>query len=237
MTMTRYKLFAAGCAVFCSSSAIAQAPDIGAALAGANQACVLNHPVTAQLSMTYKIAKPDGTFISFGLSGDMQRDSDGRTEVTIGMPKPGESGTVVMTFVLDPVRQRNLIWTTDSKVVNASDAKFPPCSATVPSNDLKGREIPKGSTMLALTDRTISGYVASGFLLTTTVPGATDPSANLTTELWISKELGIPLEFKFAGKSFGEMQMDFTDIRTVEPPAARFQIPDGYILSSDPQAK
>jgi outer membrane lipoprotein-sorting protein len=135
------------------------------------------------------------------------------------------------------VRQRNLIWTSDSKVVNATDAKFPPCSATVPSTDLKSRQIPKGSTLLALTDKTISGYAASGYLLTTTVPGATDAASDVTTEFWISKELGIPLELKFAGKSFGEMQMEFTDIRAVEPPAARFQIPDGYILSSDPQAK
>jgi hypothetical protein len=235
MKLTHF--FAASCVLFCAGSGLAQTPDIGAALAGANQACVLNHPVTAQLAMTYKIAKPDGTFISFGLAGDMQRDSDGRTEVTIGMPKPGESGTVLMTFVLDPVRQRNLIWTSDSKVVNASDAKFPPCSATVPSNDLKSHQVPKGSTLIALSDKTISGYVASGFLLTTTVPGGADASSNLTTEFWISKELGIPLEFKFAGKSFGEMQMEFSDIRTVEPPAGRFQIPEGYTVLSEPQAK
>ena len=85
----------------------------------------------------------------------------------------------------------------------------------------------------SLGTKQIEGVTAIGTHTTVTVPagaaGNVKPMIN-TTEMWMARDLWIPLEMRMSNPFIGDIVMRMRNLSRLEPPTALFAVPADYTV-------
>jgi hypothetical protein len=192
--------------------------------------CVTSYPqrpplalesVTADIETAYVRVLPDGTTLQKRMRSKFFRDSLGRTR------REQDSGTVL---IQDPVQGTITI-------INAADRT----ARTIPMKNKSG-DVPLGTPgpgtaaeQIALGTKQIEGIDAVGTVYVLRFPPGSilrnDKPIEQKAEVWLSRDLKLPLVVKRTDPLTGETTESFTNIARSAPiDPALFVVPEGYTI-------
>jgi hypothetical protein len=204
------------------------------------QAEITGAPYSATVTEQFTEALANGTTISRTSTGQIARDSSGRTysQTTVngGAFFDSRSGSRTIIFITDPVAGYSYVLNPSKKVAIRrpfQDTGVPPH----PQN--RGHEGNANVTVTDLGTQTdaSSGLEMQGKRVTRTIPaGAIGNSQAIvsTTETWYSPALQIVIRSTRSDPRFGQSTYALTNISQNEPSASLFAIPAGYTVQDAP---
>jgi hypothetical protein len=193
---------------------------------GAPYSAAVSNQTTRQLA--------DGTTIQRSTTGQIARDTQGRTyeQLVITGGALGQTGTKTLTFITDPVAGYS--YTLESTTKIATERPFSQ-NARHGRGDESGVQRPNrpNVTESELPADSSSGVVAEGKSITHTIPtgamGNSQPIVS-TTQTWYSQDLQIVVKSIRKDPFVGESNYALTNIVTKEPDASLFKVPAGYTI-------
>jgi len=193
-------------------------------------------PYSAQLSTETTQTLADGTHISRKTTGQVYRDSAGRTRREHSLPAIGPlsaSGAPPQIVVINDV-------VSGSRYMLDANTKI---AHTMPSHSGKraqGLERPRKSGPArpqpqteSLGTQTIEGLVAEGTRTTFTIPAGqfgNDRPIVIVSERWYSADLQTVVMSKHSDPRMGETIFHLTNISRAEPAASLFTVPADYTV-------
>ena len=228
-----------------AASAVAQTPPMPPDYAGAQThvpgvfiTAVTNAPFTADVTILTHQKLPDGTETIRTTINHIARDSQGRTynESRVLMPisYTGEPRLTSAT-IFDPTNLHDISYNPQLRV--ARDYIITPEQAAHRSGTnppVPGPRTVSGGPKIietSLGQQTMDNTILVGTRKQRTISApvsSTGEPVTITDEYWYSPDLFVYLIVKHNDPRTGEQIVAVTHIDRAEPPAARFQIPDGY---------
>jgi hypothetical protein len=198
---------------------------------------VTGAPYSATLSNQTTQHLADGTTIQRSTTGQVARDSVGRTyeQLVITGGPFRQAGTRTLTFISDPVA--GVAYTLDPSTKTAVQRPFSPKAAheQAEESDARPRANRSNAVESNLAPDTSSGVSAEGKSITHTIPagamGNSQPIVS-TTQTWYSQDLQIVVKSLRNDPFVGQSNYALTNIATKEPDAALFKVPEGYTIKA-----
>jgi hypothetical protein len=194
------------------------------------------YSATTKASVTQTLA--DGNTISRVITGQLARDSQGRTysqqNITGGLW--GQGGAVTITFIADPVAGYTYMLNSTRKTAfrrpfkertNESARPFEGSNAAGTRNRVE----------TDLGQQTISGVTVTGKSISRTIPaGQIGNTAAIVekTEIWTDPELQVVVQSTHSDPRWGQSTYTLSNIQQAEPNPALFQVPPGYTIQDAP---
>jgi len=205
---------------------------------------VPNAPFSADVAILSHEKLPNGSELIRTTINHIARDSQGRiyNESRALMPTSfkGEP-RLNSAHIYDPTTQHNIFYNQQLRL--ARDTVLPANRAMPRTSPEPGpRAMPGGPafTQTSLGQQTLDNTILVGTLKQRTVPAvasSTGEPVTITDEYWYSPDLYVYLIIKHNDPRTGEQIVAVTHIDRTEPPAARFQVPDGYkVVDETPPA-
>jgi hypothetical protein len=204
---------------------------------------VTSAPYSATVTNTVVQHLADGNTIQRTTTGQVARDSQGRTyeQQTINSGPLGNSGPRTVTFISDPVAGYSYVLLADKKIAlrrpfhsfeapNGSNGPGPGGPNRHHSNSANVTESDLG------TDSS-SGVIAQGKGVTRTIPAGAIGNAQpivSTVQTWYSPDLQIVVKSVRNDPRFGQSTYALSNVSTKEPDASLFQVPAGYQVQDAP---
>lgn len=193
-------------------------------------------PYSAQSSTETMHTLADGTHISRKTTGQVYRDSEGRTRRETSLPAIGplsaSGAPVQMVVIHDVVSGSRYMLDANKKIAHAMPSRsgntFPGLER--PENFGPGRPQPQTES---LGTQTIEGLVAEGTRTTITIPVGqigNDRPMVIVSERWYSTELQTAVRSKRTDQLMGETIFRLTNISRTEPAASLFTVPADYTV-------
>jgi len=163
-------------------------------------------------------------------AGKVYRDAMGRTRTERSTSPDG----VVTVEIVDPVAGVRYVLDAGNKMAYRSERAPSAKAARGPMIADAPQAMAAGLQQISvepLGKRMMDGIEASGQrILTTVVPAAesNDKLSTITTEMWVSRELGITLASRVVEPRMGEVTYRLSNITRREPDPALFQVPEDY---------
>jgi hypothetical protein len=203
---------------------------------------VTGAPFSATISTQITQTLSDGNHINRATTGNIARDSQGRTRRDMTLPAIGSWGTSGpsaphVVFINDSVAGARYVLQPDKKIARKmqwrerGDRNGSPRSA-------RGQPQESNVTTLSLGTQTINGVQAEGTRTTRTIPAGAIGNANaivITNERWYSPELQTVVMSKRSDPFQGETTFQLTNIQKQEPEASLFQVPSDYAVEQGPR--
>jgi len=204
-------------------------------------------PLVAEFEKEKQQALPGGNTINKAEKGPYYRDRYGRTRVEVGNMIVINDPVSGMSYLLDTqqrtarVIDRNAMRAqatqvrTSERALNIDQNKLADPAAmlnTQPASKSRAT-MPPGFDQRSLGSKMIEGVNCEGKIFTQTVPpnskmGNARP-IETTTEIWIAKDLMLPVLSVSEHPLMGRIVQRFTNIRTgVEPDPSLFILPEGF---------
>jgi hypothetical protein len=194
-------------------------------------------PFSADVTILSHQKLTDGSEVIRTTTNHIARDSQGRiyNESRALMPTSfkGEP-RLTSAHIFDPITLHNIFYNPQLRVARdsvmpASQAARQPRTPPVPGPSVT----PNGPaiTVTSLGQQIVDGTMLVGTLKQRTVPApasSTGAPVTITDEYWYSPDLFVYLIVKHNDPRTGEQIVAVTHIDRAEPPASRFQVPDGY---------
>jgi hypothetical protein len=199
---------------------------------------VTGAPYRATLSNQVVQHLADGNTVQRITTGEVARDSQGRTyeTVTITGGPLGQTGTKILTFITDPVA--GFVYSLDSATKTATQRPLPPSHERQEVAGESHRNRPNTVETELAADAS-SGVTATGKSVTHTIPAGAMGNAQAivaTTQTWYSSELQIFVKSVRNDPFFGQSTYALTNVVATEPDAALFKVPAGYTVKASTQS-
>jgi len=211
---------------------------------------VTGAPFSATISTEITHALADGNSIHRTVTGNIARDSQGRTRREMALPamallgpaaKPADNAI----FINDPVAGKSYILRPDKKIAHEmpGGAHVRPNLRNQEGKGPLGGELGFGErfkneeTTTDLGTQTINGVPAQGTRITRTIPAGeigNEKPIVMTTERWYSSNLQIYVLIKRSDPLIGDATIQYTNIQRQEPEASLFQVPADYTVKQGP---
>jgi hypothetical protein len=195
---------------------------------------VTDAPYSAALSNQMTRHLSDGNAVQRTTTGQVARDSQGRTyeQVTITGGLLGQTGTRTLTFISDPVA--GFVYTLDSSTKIATQRPLPANG----EREREGKEWKQHSNGPNVVESDLpsdssSGVLAEGKSITRTTPAGAAGNAQpivATTQTWYSPELQTVVKSIRNDPFIGQSTYSLTNIVTKEPDALLFKVPADYTV-------
>ena len=179
----------------------------------------------------------DGNRIVRRNTEKLYRDSDGRTRVE------SEWNGKPLVQIQDPVGGMSYRLYPDTKTgyrmaiaAPAGPAASAPGAAKVAEQLAPALNVDAAGTVAqsrSLGTKQIEGLTATGTHTTVTVPAGASGNVKpmiSTTEVWIARDLWIPLEMRMSNPFMGDSVMRVRNLYRLEPPTALFAVPADYTV-------
>lgn len=197
---------------------------------------VTGAPFSAQVTRTTSQTLSDGTKINRAETGNIARDSVGRTRQEMSLPAIGPlstSGQVPhIVFIRDNAAGKGYILNENRKTV-----------MTMPLHEKANRGIRRNMNANikervesdeqkeSLGNKTIDGLTVEGTRYTRTIPTGkigNDKPIVITTEEWYSPQLQMVVSRTHTDPRFGTMTFQLSNLNLNEPPQSMFVAPEDY---------
>jgi hypothetical protein len=204
---------------------------------GMDRQCVLNHPFRADLVMAMVgqsgDAKKPATQI--GVPGEIVRDSEGRQKIVMNVTIDGAKDPLVMIMMFEPPEGKVRMLMPSAKLMTTRDMPQVHCGPVPTEPDFS--EITKqGGTVTPLGTKDFGELRATGYKLTMDVPGKDAKPQKVEVEFWTDMVQQIPVSVTAKSGTAFSMDMEFTNVKLVEPSPDEFKVPDGYREMTMPDA-
>ncbi len=203
-----------------------------------NHKLVTSAPYTATVTNSIVQQLPGGNSIQRTTTGQVARDSEGRTyeQQTITGGPLAQNGPKTITFITDPVAGYSYILDSGRKTAFRRPLRTHEFDrGGGPNPEWHRRD--SSATEVDLPADSSSGVLAQGKSKTRTIAagaiGNTQPIVS-TSQVWTSADLGIVVKAVRNDPRFGESTYSLSNIVTKEPDASLFQIPSGYTVKDGP---
>jgi len=202
----------------------------------------LNAPYSVVEETEHNQTLGDGTHMVTRSQNRLYRDSYGRTRkerFANRFGTPANEPTIIE--IHDPVAGAGYTLFVGERVARriAPPAKFPTNPNVVRRPLSPAESLHAKTTTENLGTQSIEGVLAEGVRDTTVYPEGfmgNDRPIQVVSERWVSNELGLTLQERFADPRFGEFATRVTSLNRSEPDPALFQVPPDYILQ-EPNTK
>ncbi len=205
---------------------------------------VTGAPYSADVTNTTTKTLADSNVIQHTTTGQVARDSQGRTysmeTVTGGMF--GQNGPKTFIFISDPVAGYTYTLNPTTKTAmrramhTGAHMATPESGSASPA--FSGKTRPANPNMVAadLGTQVVNGVNATGKKMTRTIPagqmGNTLPIIS-TSETWYSPDLKVVVASTRNDPQQGTESYALTNIQRTEPPASLFQVPSDYTIKDE----
>jgi len=194
-------------------------------------------PYSAQLSTETTQTLADGTHISRKTTGQVYRDSEGRTRRETSLPAigplsaAGEARQIVS--IHDAVTGVHYVLEPDQKI--AQKMKAPSGKPWKGMKGFRGSEGagPERLQPESLGTQTIEGLTVEGTRTTFTIPVGqigNDRPIVIVSERWYSPDLQTIVMSKHSDPRMGDIVFHLTNINRAEPAASLFAVPSDYTV-------
>jgi hypothetical protein len=195
---------------------------------------VTGAPFSATISTQISQTLSDGNRINRSTTGNIARDSQGRTRRDMTLPAIGAWGTSGQSaphvvFINDSVAGARYVLQPNRKIARKMQWRERGDRNRSP----RGQRQENNVTTLSLGTQTINGVSAEGTRTTRTIPAGAIGNANpivITNERWYSPELQTVVMSKRSDPFQGETTFQLTNIQRQEPEASLFQVPSDYAV-------
>lgn len=197
---------------------------------------VMDAPFSAQVTRSTSQTLADGTKINRTETGNIARDSVGRTRQEMSLPAIGPlsaSGQVPhIVFIRDNAAGKGYILNENRKTVMTMPlpVKANGGMRADMGKDMKERS-GKNEQEESLGSKTINGVTAEGTRFTRAIPAGkigNDKPIVITTEEWYSPQLQMVISRTHTDPRFGTMTYQLSNINLNEPPQSMFVVPEDY---------
>ena len=201
---------------------------------------VTGAPYSGTVTNTVVQQLPDGNSIQRTITGQVARDSSGRTyeQQTITGGPLAQNGPVTITFISDPTTGYAYVLNASTKTAVRHQIKTNQSNSSTSGRPPRP---PKNGANVAETDLpadSSSGVTAQGKSITDTIPAGTIGNAQpivSTHQTWYSSDLQIVVKAIRNDPRFGQSTYALTNIVQKEPDPGLFQVPAGYTVTDAPQ--
>jgi hypothetical protein len=211
---------------------------------------VTGSPFTAVVTSEHVQKLVDGNTIDNKTTGNIARDSSGRTRRDITLPSIGLLATSgqpqQMISITDPVARTHYILNVARKTYVQFSSRprdnFPARLDNPPALPM-GQALPRilsgepgQLTTESLGVKTIDGVTAEGTRATRNIPAGAVGNANpiiITTERWYSPDLQLTVLETRTDPRFGISTFQLTNVNRNEPDPTLFAVPSDYTLKKD----
>jgi hypothetical protein len=198
---------------------------------------VTGAPFSATISTQITQTLSDGNHINRTTTGNIARDSQGRTRRDMTLPAIGAWGTSGQSaphviFINDSVAGARYVLQPDKKIARKMQWRERGDSNGGPRPP-RGQRQENNVSTISLGTQTINGVQAEGMRTTRTIPAGAIGNANpivITNERWYSSELQTVVMSKRSDPFQGETTFQLTNIQKQEPEASLFQVPSDYAV-------
>ncbi|MGB9070098.1 MAG: hypothetical protein WCC21_16130 [Candidatus Acidiferrales bacterium] len=198
---------------------------------------VTGAPFSATVSTQIAQTLSDGNHINRTTTGNIARDSQGRTRRDMTLPAIGAWGTSGQSaphviFINDSVAGARYVLQPDKKIARKMQWRERRDRSGGPRAP-RGQRQENNVTTISLGTQTINGVPAEGTRTTRTIPAGAIGNANpivITNERWYSSELETVVMSKRSDPFQGETTFQLTNIQRQEPEASLFQVPSDYAV-------
>lgn len=202
---------------------------------------VTGTPFSATISTQIAQTLTDGNHINRTTSGNIARDSQGRTRRDMTLPAIGAWGTSGQSaphviFINDSVAGARYVLQPDKKIARKMQWRERG-DRNGGSRSPRGQRQENNVSTISLGTQTINGVQAEGMRTTRTIPAGAIGNANpivITNERWYSSELQTVVMSKRSDPFQGETTFQLTNIQRQEPEASLFQVPSDYAVEQGP---
>jgi hypothetical protein len=211
-------------------------------LVGATVKLVKDKPFTAEAVTESVQVLPDGNRIVRRNQTNYFRDSSGRTrrEQTLNSLGPQAMGGPMQTILIyDPVAKGGYVVDPDSKharriVISKMESEGGTMRTEIHIDNLPGSDRTRDVKEETLPNKTIEGLNCTGKRTTVTIPagqiGNEKPIA-ITQETWYSPDIEAVVQSTTSDPRSGTTTYKLTNVKRVEPPAEKFEVPSDYSVS------
>lgn len=209
-------------------------------------------PLAAEFEREKHQVLPDGNTINKAERGPYYRDRYGRTRVEIGNTIVITDPVTGMTYVLDTQQRTARVIDRNALRAQATSVRTSERALDIDRNKLadpaavlnaqpaskSSAPMPPGFGQKSLGSKMIEGVNCEGKILTHIVPGNSKAGnarpLESSTEIWIAKDLMLPVLSVTKHPVMGRSLQRFTNIRTgVEPDPSLFRLPEGFKVVVD----
>ena len=199
---------------------------------------VTNSPFSAQVTRETVQVLADGTRIDHKETGNIARDSVGRTrdEMTMNAIGPLEASGLAphIVFIRDPAAAKNYVLNEDKKTVMAMDTSR--WGTEERRNSMRKMNTGEDANVqtLSLGTKTMDGLTVTGTRTTRTIPAeqiGNDKPIVITREEWYSSDLQMIVSSTRSDPRFGTTTFQLTNISRNEPSQSMFMVPSDYTAS------
>jgi len=226
-------------------------------------ASVQGAPYSATVTNESAQTLADGNRIVQSSTGNIARDSQGRTRQATPMPAIGNisaSNGPHFVIIMDPVAQVSYTLDLTDKTAQkmpmppvapgggqvffqrfdgpVSTGNGPPPPPTIAMLKPLGREEDAEVSTEDLGTQTMEGLLVSGVRTTRTIPAGeigNEKPLSVVTEVWTSPDLKTIIYSKRTDPRMGEQTFKLTNIQRTEPDASLFTVPADFKLTGGPQ--
>lgn len=204
---------------------------------GSHGKVVTGAPYSATVSTDFTETLAGGNTIQRSNSGQVARDSQGRTyeQQTVSAGPLAQSGPVTLTFISDPVAGFSYVLNAQSKTATRRAIRTPSSSGVAPAHTPRRDGALSDPNRVAsdLGTQVVGGVNAQGKSVTVTIPAGTIGNAQpivSTNETWYSPDLQIVVLAKRNDPRSGQSTYTVSNIQRTEPAASLFQVPSDYTV-------
>lgn len=211
-------------------------------IVGATAKLVKDKPFTAEAVTESVQVLPDGNRIVRRNQTNYFRDSSGRTrrEQTLSGLGPRAMGGPMQTILIyDPVAKMDYVVDPESKhaqriVISKMEAEGGTMRTEVRINNLPGSDKNRDVKEETPPNKMIEGLNCTGKRTTFTIPagqiGNEKPIA-IVQETWYSPDIEAVVQSTTSDPRSGMTSYKLTNVKRVEPPAEKFEVPSDYSVS------
>jgi hypothetical protein len=211
-------------------------------IVGATVKLVKDKPFTAEAVTESVQMLPDGNRIVRRNQTNYFRDSNGRTrrEQTFGNLGPQVMGGPMQTILIyDPVAKMDYVVDPEAKharriVISKMESDGGGIRTEIRVNNLPGSDKNRDVKEETLPNQTIEGLSCTGKRTTFTIPvgqiGNEKPMA-IVQETWYSPDIEAVVQSTTSDPRSGTTSYKLTNVKRVEPPADKFEVPSDYSVS------
>lgn len=197
-------------------------------------------PYSAQTSTESTQTLADGTHISRKTTGQVYRDSEGRTRRENTLPAIGPAAAsgapLRMVVIYDVVSGSRYMLDANSKIAHTMKSRSGHFAEGAPGREHRKHDRPEPQTD-SLGTQNIEGVAAEGTRTTTTIPAGqfgNDRPIVIVSERWYSPDLQTVVMSKHSDPRMGETVFRLTNITRAEPASSLFTVPADYTIKEGP---
>jgi hypothetical protein len=213
----------------------AAAAQVGATspIPGMDRQCVLNHPFRADLVMAMvgrgetRTGEAKKAPTEIGIPGEIIRDSEGRQKIVMRVTIDGAKEPLVVIMMFAPPEGKVRMLMPSAKLMKTQELPQVHCGPVPTEPDFSGIT-KQGGTVTPLGTREAGELRATGYRIETEVPGKDSKPQKVEMDFWTDLAQVIPVSVTAKSGTAFSMDMEFTNVKLVEPSPDEFKVPEGY---------